>query len=982
MRAGGAAGSGGDSSPFRDTRIQSSDPVTSTPMKSSDQRVRGPSQSETWSGGSDTVASTAAWSGMAPGTPSLRNPESQHSSFHTDHTYTSHSTAGRASAGMSISGMTPTQTATASMSGEDNERPLSAPPPPGFGAGAEQRDRTSDDFLWGSSGGGAVKDNFFHHLPNGANEISPSFSAGAQAGSQIGALDNQSSPFSNFAAVLGTGLMESMDDDLQDRVNVSNFQNEDDLLSYHRMMRHAASRVMGQSASPPKHNDSIYSQASNSLYFAGSGGDNTDSLYPQPHPEQNYRAYARTQSETSHRPVQQNNPQTSHGFPWLATSNRDQNNAASMQAEKEQVARRSTTPVQMFPGQQSAGQRRALPVTKDIGMNVVEPDGDSQLSGKFTGIVSQRMDQQLPHFPSDPTVGSDSNRSMKELERGMQNMWSPEAREFKQPAAASGTSVGPPSGSSSISDPATEISPRQAEMDLQPFLWDADSSNGSRTLAILHVSWVRVPEVRSACETFGVLESFRADFSSRGIFFVAFYDIRSAQYAAAELQLILQRLSVMQGSSEEVVVKYCTSLGASSQFDESRIVVSNLPREVNEYSLKAMLLSYGALRSVAYHDDGSCLIEFHNLQDSKQALLELDSSQPWGPDVTVEVHARNGIDRKCGRELMSLIGRWRHGMNRPSPQQAVSHGVDQQSYQRPSQAPVADPWRREAAASLHAQPAQQPQYRLGPDGRYSQLAAQNGGGYPHYGSGAIDLRHQQVIQGANGQIYVSAMPQHHNAHGYTPQHGSHSQIVGGSQYGDRRQLSSTPYYAHVVTSDANSLSGRSHRSVHSHGTDGDKDNRHLMMDLDLVEIGQDTRTSLMVRNIPNKYTQQMLLSEFEANGHGPGVIDFFYLPIDFKNRCNRGYAFINFVNYKDILAFHRRYFGKHWRTFNSDKICDITYARIQGKDAMLKRFENSALMEKDDEYKPLVFASDGPAKGTRLPFPDPSQQNKNCRAEV
>ena len=38
---------------------------------------------------------------------------------------------------------------------------------------------------------------------------------------------------------------------------------------------------------------------------------------------------------------------------------------------------------------------------------------------------------------------------------------------------------------------------------------------------------------------------------------------------------------------------------------------------------------------------------------------------------------------------------------------------------------------------------------------------------------------------------------------------------------------------------------------------------------------------------------------------------------------------------------------------------------------MLKRFENSALMEKEAEYKPLVFASDGPNRGTRLPFPDP-----------
>jgi RNA recognition motif 2 len=186
----------------------------------------------------------------------------------------------------------------------------------------------------------------------------------------------------------------------------------------------------------------------------------------------------------------------------------------------------------------------------------------------------------------------------------------------------------------------------------------------------------------------------------------------------------------------------------------------------------------------------------------------------------------------------------------------------------------------------------------------------------------------------------------------------------------------------VVSSvENNSLSGRSYRSGQSQNEE--KDTRHLLLDLDLVDSGRDTRTSLMVRNIPNKYTQQMLLNELQENGHGPGIIDFFYLPIDFKNRCNRGYAFVNFVDFKDIIPFHTRYFGKHWRTFNSDKICDITYARIQGKQAMLKRFENSALMEKDDEYKPLVFVSDGPDKGNRLPFPDPNALiNSTTRATI
>lgn len=56
---------------------------------------------------------------------------------------------------------------------------------------------------------------------------------------------------------------------------------------------------------------------------------------------------------------------------------------------------------------------------------------------------------------------------------------------------------------------------------------------------------------------------------------------------------------------------------------------------------------------------------------------------------------------------------------------------------------------------------------------------------------------------------------------------------------------------------------------------------------------EDRRTTLMIKNIPNKYTQKMLLSTMDEQFKG--AYDFFYLPIDFKNKCNVGYAFINMV---------------------------------------------------------------------------------------
>jgi hypothetical protein len=122
-----------------------------------------------------------------------------------------------------------------------------------------------------------------------------------------------------------------------------------------------------------------------------------------------------------------------------------------------------------------------------------------------------------------------------------------------------------------------------------------------------------------------------------------------------------------------------------------------------------------------------------------------------------------------------------------------------------------------------------------------------------------------------------------------------------------------------------------------------------------------------VRNIPNKYNQQMLLDE--VNAHHEGTYDFFYLPIDFKNKCNVGYCFINFLEPRFIAPFVRTFNGQRWRSFNSEKVCAVSFARIQGKQAMIARFQNSSLLEKEDEYRPLLFYSSGPDRGKPEPFP-------------
>ncbi|XP_022850003.1 protein MEI2-like 5 isoform X1 [Olea europaea var. sylvestris] len=136
-----------------------------------------------------------------------------------------------------------------------------------------------------------------------------------------------------------------------------------------------------------------------------------------------------------------------------------------------------------------------------------------------------------------------------------------------------------------------------------------------------------------------------------------------------------------------------------------------------------------------------------------------------------------------------------------------------------------------------------------------------------------------------------------------------------------------------------------------------EDRRQYQLDLEKIVSGEDSRTTLMIKNIPNKYTSKMLLAAIDETHKG--TYDFLYLPIDFKNKCNVGYAFINMVSPSHIITFHEAFNGKRWEKFNSEKIASLTYARIQGQAALVSHFQNSSLMNEDKRCRPILFQSEG-----------------------
>lgn len=793
----------------------------------------------------------------------------------------------------------------------------SAPPPPGFNDGKPRVPNTADQ-LWSNERANAPRDD-----------------------------KGRTASFKSLEAVLGSGLAESMEDATRGEPKggfiTDNFlfSTENDL-SYKRHSRHTSRRAPKE-GSEPSHK-----------------GTEAGPLFASNASHPLFGEYPKDSSK------QDQDRNTAPGFPTTFlgdATDRMGGFRSSYDAPKSSAS--------SYDGNGN-GLNSRLPTTKDLGLTVMEPSD-------FGGLGL-----------SDKDTSRRNNDGAYEIQRDMEKLWSNKEKGVNQRTDYTpkhSDSV----GGSSAGDVGHDAK-MEAEEDLRPFTWDVRHHEASRTLAISRASSTSSNELRSLCSRFGDVDNFRSDFSNRGVYFVTYYDMRTAQYAAMELQKRLQR---SETGDIRPLVQFCVPLNSSSQNDDSLVVLNDVPMNMQGEKLTSMLSSYGAVRSLknlgGSYGGSSFLVEYHDLQDAKQAVLELESTQPWGPDVSIETGARNPSDRKRGRELLALLGRWRHGEKGGAPNR--SQGTDHRMYGgSPGQSPremYKPPSPETPPASYVPGGRHDTRYDPGPDGRYSYMVVHHpgyppqGGMPPHYTDRMMHPGHGSYV------THVHPPPSHQMNYQNWPTQTHHfssaGSVVSASSYGDRSHHSgldrshhsgpyssgsrSTSYYTDA--SSAGSHSRMTQQSTASAAGE-EKDNRHLMLDLDAVENGHDNRTSLMVRNIPNKYTQQMLLSEFTEHGHGPGSIDFFYLPIDFKNRCNRGYAFINFVDYRDILTFHRRYYGKHWRTFNSDKICDITYARIQGKSAMLKRFENSALMEKDDEYKPLVFVSHGADKGTRLPFPDPS----------
>ena len=123
----------------------------------------------------------------------------------------------------------------------------------------------------------------------------------------------------------------------------------------------------------------------------------------------------------------------------------------------------------------------------------------------------------------------------------------------------------------------------------------------------------------------------------------------------------------------------------------------------------------------------------------------------------------------------------------------------------------------------------------------------------------------------------------------------------------------------------------------------------LNIDIKRIIYLEDRRTTLMIKNIPNKFSRDLILKTLDQAFKG--TYDLFVLPTDSSGNKNYGYSFINFISCYYIPYFYYLFNNKNWSGTNSKKICEITYSKIQGRNSLLSHYSNKIIYKNDKVKK-------------------------------
>ncbi|KAM6544168.1 hypothetical protein CsatB_008615 [Cannabis sativa] len=124
------------------------------------------------------------------------------------------------------------------------------------------------------------------------------------------------------------------------------------------------------------------------------------------------------------------------------------------------------------------------------------------------------------------------------------------------------------------------------------------------------------------------------------------------------------------------------------------------------------------------------------------------------------------------------------------------------------------------------------------------------------------------------------------------------------------------------------------------GSDDKTPNYTIPFPDNIDELQRSDHTTVMIRNIPNRFSKYW----------------------NSKTNTNLGYGFVNFTSPEGAWSFFESFHKFSWSTsYDCNKVCEVTLAKIQGLDALREAFKSKNFYCNIVEYLPVMFvpARDG-----------------------
>jgi len=146
---------------------------------------------------------------------------------------------------------------------------------------------------------------------------------------------------------------------------------------------------------------------------------------------------------------------------------------------------------------------------------------------------------------------------------------------------------------------------------------------------------------------------------------------------------------------------------------------------------------------------------------------------------------------------------------------------------------------------------------------------------------------------------------------------------------------------------------------------------------EVVSNSDITVTTVILRNIPNRFSQAVLAAVLDKHGFS-GAYDMIYVPMDFATGVSFGYAFLNLISVDEAERFMASFDGFKWGGA-SKKVCGVAFCDDnESPSERIERYRNLPVMHASvpDVFKPAMYF-----EGQRVPFPAPTKRLRAPRIQ-